>query len=251
MNQDNDIRQRNICLVLPTYNNSQTVGKVIEELLEHTTHIIVVNDGSTDSTAKILTAYRHRLIAVISYPVNRGKGYALKLGFQQAIEKKYAYALTLDTDGQHDWSCAERLLAAARTSRDALLIGSRCRYHDDMPRPNRMANRFSNFWFYVQTGYRLPDTQSGCRLYPLERMEDMHLITNRFELEIEVLVRCAWRNIPLKAVPIAVYYAPEGKRVSHFRPCLDFLRISALNTMLTFLALVYGRPKMWLSTWKK
>lgn len=251
MIQDNDIRQADVCLVLPTYNNARTVGKLIGQLLEHTPHIIVVNDGSTDATAEALAPYRHRLAALVSYPENKGKGYALKCGFKKAVEKNYAYALTLDTDGQHDWSCVAPLLEAARQSPGTLLIGSRCRYHGNMPQPNKLANHFSNFWFYVQTGYRLPDTQSGCRLYPLRRMNRMTLLTDRFEMEIEVLVRCAWRNIPLLAVPISVYYAPQGKRISHFRPCRDFLRISALNTVLTFLALVYGRPKMLLSKWKK
>lgn len=251
MNQDNDLRSLGICLVLPTYNNEQTIGSVLGKLLEHTSQIIVVNDGSTDTTATILETFRSRLIALVSYPVNRGKGYALKCGFRKAMEKNYAYALTLDTDGQHDWSCVERLVEAAKTSPDTLLIGSRCRYHDNMPGQNKFANRFSNFWFYVQTGRQLPDTQSGCRLYPLRPLKDISLQTNRFEMEIEVLVRCAWRNIPLKAVPITVYYAPEGKRVSHFRPCKDFLRISWLNTVLTFLAVLYGRPKMLLSKWKK
>lgn len=251
MNQDNDICQLGICLVLPTYNNDQTIGNVLENLVEHTSDIIVVNDGSTDTTARILDTFRSRLAAVVSYPVNRGKGYALKCGFRKAIEKNYAYALTLDTDGQHDWSCVERLVEAAKASPNTLLIGSRYRYHHNTPGQNKFANRFSNFWFYVQTGQPLPDTQSGCRLYPLRLMKDMTLLTNRFEMEIEVLVRCAWRHIPLKAVPITVYYAPEGKRVSHFRPCKDFLRISWLNTVLTFLAVLYGRPKMLLSKWKK
>lgn len=251
MKQDNDIRQLGICLVLPTYNNDRTVGSVLGKLLEHTSDIIVVNDGSTDTTAEILETFRSRLVAVVSYPVNKGKGYALKCGFRKAMEKNYAYALTLDTDGQHDWSSVECLAEAAKASPDTLLIGSRCQYHDNMPGQNKFANRFSNFWFYVQTGLSLPDTQSGCRLYPLRLMKNMALLTNRFEMEIEVLVRCAWRTIPIQAVPIAVYYAPQGKRISHFRPCRDFLRISWLNTVLTFLAVLYGHPKMLLSKWKK
>jgi uncharacterized protein (DUF2062 family) len=105
----------------------------------------------------------------------------------------------------------------------------------------------------VTTGIKLPDTQSGYRLYPLEPLKNIRFITRRFEFEVEVLVRAAWRKIPVKAVPVKVYYAPEGERVSHFRPFMDFFRISVLNTVLVLLALLFWRPYLFFSemSWKK
>jgi hypothetical protein len=111
-----------------------------------------------------------------------------------------------------------------------------------MPKKNSFANKFSNFWFALQTGQKLPDTQTGYRLYPLEKMKHIRPFTSRYEAELEILVRCAWRGIKLVSIPIQVYYAPEEKRVSHFRPGIDFLRISLLNTLFTILAIIYGYP---------
>jgi hypothetical protein len=74
-------------------------------------------------------------------------------------------------------------------------------------------------------------------------MKDMKFITHKFEFEIEVIVRAAWRNIPVKAVPVKVYYAGKENRVSHFRPFKDFSRISVLNTVLVTIALLYIKPR--------
>jgi uncharacterized protein (DUF2062 family) len=95
----------------------------------------------------------------------------------------------------------------------------------------------------VETGIRLPDTQSGFRLYPVQRLQSMYFITRRFEFEIEVIVRSAWNGIPVTSVPVSVYYAPVGERVSHFRPFADFTRISILNTFLVFISFLYIRPR--------
>ena len=111
-----------------------------------------------------------------------------------------------------------------------------------MPRQNTFANRFSNFWFRLQTAQKLDDTQSGFRIYPLESLYGMRLVTSRYEAELELLVFAAWHGVSVKGVPVRVWYAPEGERVSHFRPFWDFFRISVLNTILCFGALLVGLP---------
>ena len=116
--------------------------------------------------------------------------------------------------------------------------------HENMPQGNRFANRFSNFWFTVQTAHRLPDTQTGYRLYPLERMHGLRPTFDRYEAELEMLVRAAWRGIELIPVGVNVVYPPKGERISHFKPTADFVRISLLNTALCVLAAVYGYPRM-------
>jgi hypothetical protein len=73
-------------------------------------------------------------------------------------------------------------------------------------------------------------------------MKRLRPFTSRYEAEWEMLVRCAWRGIRLISLPVRVYYAPEGERVSHFRPSVDFFRISLLNTLFVLLAVVYGYP---------
>jgi uncharacterized protein (DUF2062 family) len=113
-----------------------------------------------------------------------------------------------------------------------------------IPGGSSFGNRFSNFWTWVETGYKLPDTQSGYRLYPLQELGKARFITRRFEFEIEVLIRAAWKGIPLTSVPVSVIYPKKEDRVSHFRPFTDFARISLLNSILVILALLYFRPRM-------
>jgi len=232
-----------ICVVLPTYNNAATLPAVIDSVLEYIPAVIVVNDGSTDGTAEILERYAGK-IEVVSYPKNRGKGYALKCGFDRAEQTGYRYVLTLDSDGQHFAEDIPQFVEAAANNPQALIVGNRNLAHDNMPEKNRFANRFSNFWFALQTGTKLPDTQTGYRLYPLAGMKRLRPFTSRYEAELEILVRCAWRGIRLVSVPVGVYYAPQGERVTHFRPGVDFFRISLLNTLFVGLALVYGYPSM-------
>ena len=232
---------QDICVIIPTYNNARTLATVIDAVLEYVTSVIVVNDGSTDQTSDILLQYQDK-IKIVSYTKNRGKGYALKCGFNCAVQMGYKYALTLDSDGQHYAEDIPLFVEMAKKQPDALITGNRNLTQDNMPKKNTFANKFSNFWFTLQTGIKLPDTQTGYRLYPLEKMKRIRPFTSRYEAELEILVRCAWRGIKIIPMPIRVYYAPEGERVSHFRPAMDFFRISLLNTLFVFLAVVYGYP---------
>ncbi|MDR3297621.1 MAG: glycosyltransferase [Prevotellaceae bacterium] len=238
-------READICVLIPAYNNAATLPQVLRDVLQHSFPVVVVNDGSTDSTAEVLRQLLRQLdkkIDVIAYPKNRGKGYALRKGFDFAAQKGYRYVLTIDADGQHYAGDIPLFVNAAKERPDSLLVGSRILKQDNMPHRSTFANRFSNFWFALQTGRSLPDTQSGFRLYPLRRMKRLRSFSSRYEAELEMLVRCAWRNIGIASVPIRVRYAPKGERVSHYRPVADGARISLLNTLLCLLALVYGYP---------
>ena len=90
---------RKVCVLVPTYNNEQTLGAVIESILEYTNQIVVVNDGSTDATHHVLDRFTG--ILKVGYPENKGKGFALRAGFKRALEAGYEYAITIDSDGQH------------------------------------------------------------------------------------------------------------------------------------------------------
>ena len=228
---------RHICAVIPTFNNGGTVADVVRGVLLQGLPVLVVDDGSTDDTAEILKGLD---ITVVCHPKNRGKGRALRTGFEEARRLGYRFALTLDADGQHDPADIPALVAAA--GERTLVVGSRNLTADGMPAGNTFANKFSNFWFTVQTGRKLPDTQTGFRVYPLEDLPSLRLLTARYEAELTLLVFSAWKGLRLVPVPVRVYY-PED-RVSHFRPFADFFRISVLNTALCLLALVYGYPRM-------
>lgn len=230
------------CVVIPTYNNATTITQIVSRTLRYTSDIIVVNDGSTDQTINNLSIFKEQ-IHLISYPINRGKGYAISKGFDKAEALGYTHAITLDSDGQHYPEDIHLFITAAEKHPDAMLVGCRCPV-ENVPSKNTFANKFGNFWFTVQTARQNVDTQCGYRLYPLQKMHGLRPTTSRYEAELELLVRIAWRNYPIYSVPIRVYYPPIEQRISHFRPGIDFLRISILNTILTLSAIVYGYPSM-------
>jgi glycosyltransferase involved in cell wall biosynthesis len=238
------------CIIIPVYNSEQHIANVIEDVLQYTDMLIIVNDGSTDGTAEVInkSILSHAIISVeiISYLKNRGKGYALKQGFRRALQLGFTHAVSFDADGQHLSSDIPVVLQTSQENPDALIVGSRNFDNPNMPQGSRFANRFSNFWFAMQTLQKLPDTQTGFRVYPLQKMGEIRLFTTRYEAELELLVRCAWRRIRLVPQPVNVYYPPANERLSHFRAGIDFFRISVLNTVLCFLAVIYGYPNMFL-----
>lgn len=234
------INRLNCIVVIPTFNNAGTIAPVISDVAAYSDNIMVVNDGSTDSTAAVLSAFPN--IHVISYEKNRGKGYALRTAFRAAVEAGYDYAITIDADGQHFANDIPIFIDRIEQVPDALLIGARNLTADNMPSKNTFANKFSNFWYKVETGRTLIDTQSGFRLYPLRKLRGMRFITIGYEFEVEIIVRAAWKGINVENVPVKVYYAPVEERVSHFKPLKDFTRISLLNSVLVLCALLFYYP---------
>ena len=231
----------NICTIVPTYNNGGTLRDVVERVLKQSANVIVVNDGCTDGSAEILASFGDR-ITVVDYGRNRGKGYALKQGFKKAKQMGVDYAITIDSDGQHYPEDMTLFLEAIAQHPGALIVGSRNLKQENMPGKSSFANKFSNFWFKIQTWIDLPDTQTGYRLYPLHRLP--HIFSARYEAELSLLVFSAWRGTPLVPIKINVYYPKAEDRVTHFRPFWDFFRISVLNTILCLVAVVYGWPSM-------
>lgn len=237
------LKKLHACIVIPTYNNAGTVLQVVEQALSCCDDVMVVNDGSTDNTSELLHSFDSK-IHLIEYMPNRGKGFALRTAFKATTKMGFDYAITIDSDGQHNIEEIPQFVNLIQQNPHALIVGSRSLHAPNMPSQNTFANKFSNFWFTVQTAHKLPDTQSGYRVYPLQKIGKMHFFTRRYETELEILVRSAWKGIPLVATPIHVYYPPQEERVSHFRPKIDFSRISVLNTFLCLFAIIYGYPSM-------
>ncbi|WP_439557460.1 DUF2062 domain-containing protein [Dyadobacter sp.] len=231
------------CIIIPSYNNQNTLRRVIDSVLPYADGqtVIVVNDGSTDDTKYILSSYGVKLRVLNNFR-NFGKGYSLRRAFQEAMLLGYEHAITLDSDGQHLASDIPAFIEAAHSNPGALIMGSRNMAQEGVPGKSSFGNKFSNFWFKFETGITLPDTQTGFRLYPLQPLRSMKLFTRKFETEIEVIVKMAWRDVPIIPINIQVIY-DKSERVTHFRPFRDFTRISILNTWLVILTLLYYLPK--------
>lgn len=234
------LHDRGICVVIPTFNNVGTIVDVVKRTLVQCDDVIVVNDGSTDGTAELLRGIEG--IILVDYEKNKGKGTALKRGFKKALELGFAYAITLDADGQHYPEDIVLLLEENIKHPGSIIMGQRKMEGVERSKGSKFANSFSNFWFCIQTFHYLSDTQTGFRLYPLHKLYGLSFITSRYEAELELLVFSSWHGVKIVSIPVNVYYPPMEERISHFRPGLDFARISVLNTVLCCLSVVYGLP---------
>jgi glycosyltransferase involved in cell wall biosynthesis len=152
-----------MCVIVPVYNHGATVLKVLQDVARYTSNIIVINDGSTDQTRSTLEKDAPGCCTIIHFEQNQGKGAALRVGFRTAVEMGFKRAITLDADGQHLASDIPAFVSALAIYPDALMIGARDMQQDTVPGGSSFGHKFSNFWYRVITGRKLPDTQSGFR----------------------------------------------------------------------------------------
>lgn len=239
-------------IVVPVYNHAGSLRRVAAGALCHGP-VLVVDDGSTDMPAvpghESLTPMRpeafpgeHPLRGLPVYYTrharNMGKGRAILTGADFAARLGNSHIITIDADGQHDPEDIPAFLEAVTADPLAIFVGRRDFNTPNVPGGSRFGRAFSNFWFRVQTGKDVGDSQSGFRAYPLAVLNKLTLTESHYSFEVEVLVRAAWAGFCVTDVPIRVHYPPRNERVSHFRPIMDNLRLTVLNTRLTARAIV-------------
>lgn len=226
-------------VIVPVYNHGGSVAEVVRKALSLKLPVIVVDDGSTDDTYENIRSIPG--IRVLRHDENMGKGAALITGMTAAPESA-RWAVTIDADGQHDPADISGLLAAAAENPGAVVIGNRTGM-TAAPWTSRFGRKFSNFWLRISGAPPLADTQSGFRVYPLPEVLHLGVKARRYQYELEVLAKAAWQGIGIVEAPVSVTYLPPGRRISHFRPWVDFFR----NTR-TFSRLITRRvfsPGLW------
>lgn len=226
-------------VLIPTHNNAATVGTVVRGALASGLPVFVVDDGSGDRAGHVAEAAG---ATVIAHPHNRGKGAALLTGMRAAAEEGYTHVICLDADGQHDPVDIPAFAAAIR--REPVAIYAGVRDLSTAPGSSRFGRRFSNFWIWVETGWRVADSQCGFRAYPLAPVLSLDLGGSRYDFEVEVLTLALWAGVPVRDLPCRVYYPPREERVSSFRPLVDNARISWMNTMLVAERILW--PPRWI-----
>ena len=216
-----------ICLIIPAYNAEKTILAVVHEALDGALPVLVVDDGSRDRTVELI---RDLPLAVISHPRNRGKGAALKTGFDWALSQGFDGAVTLDADGQHDVAAVPYLADCAAGQGSDILIASRFSQFEEMAGLRSSWNRFGVWCMRKRTGFEISDSQSGFRYYSARLLRQVTLESSGYNLEMEILMK-AWRGgFVIGSLPIAARVA-DGRSTSHYRPvrdtwniCMTFLR---------------------------
>lgn len=209
-----------IWVVIPAYNESKTIRKVVETTLSVCPNLIVVNDCSTDDTAKQLSDLP---IEYIEHPKNKGKAASLMTGFQHAIDKGAEAVITMDGDDQHDANDIPKLIEAYQKDPKHLFIAARLENNEAAPSHRLFANRFADFWVSWAAGHFVQDSQSGFRLYPAELLTlttAKHSKYSGFVFESEIIINAAYKGFTSQAVSIKSHY-PEQRRESHYRPVSD------------------------------
>jgi len=213
-----------LCVLIPAYNAEGTLKGVIEGVKRSHLDTIVVDDGSTDSTARI---GRQMGVTLLRHPKNRGKGRALRTGFNYVIEHRYEAVVTLDADGQHDAAEIPRFVDLYRKESPDIIIGSRAAQFNEMPCLRRFWNRLGAKAISRLTKTVVSDSQSGYRLIRTEVIRDVKLTTSTYETEMELLIKACKKGYGVVNIPI-ISRGIKDTTTSHFRPVVDTFKICML-----------------------
>ncbi len=199
--------------VIPGYNEQETIGFVIKETKKYVDEVIYVDDGSTDDTVKIAEELG---TTTITYGENVGKGYALRTGFQAALDRNHDIIVTLDSDGQHDPAYIPNFLEKIKEG--DMVLGSRYAGRPyTIPRNvlgNFGLNFVTNILSYGPQGFLrgqwLKDTQTGYRAFTREALEKMNLEATEYAIESEMIYEAARNNLTVKEIPVRVAIRVRG-----------------------------------------
>ncbi|WP_428025198.1 glycosyltransferase family 2 protein [Arcobacter sp.] len=219
-------------VVIPTYNNFNTIQAVVDDVLKNNYEVIVVDDGSSNALENILN--KNSKLTILRHNTNQGKGSAITTGVKKAKELGFTHVVSMDGDGQHLASQVKYLINSCQG--DEIIIGARNFDISNVPNGSKFGRWFSNFWACWDTGYKITDSLSGFRIYPISIL-CLAIKTNRFDWEMEVIVRHADAGKVIKEVIIECYYPNAWERVSHFRKFWDTMAIVWVHVQIL--------PKKW------
>lgn len=218
---------RSYWVVIPAYNEAETVRDVAMRARQQCPNVIVVDDGSTDSTCRAVSGLD---VTVLHNEENEGKAGSLMRGFEHALARGAVGVITLDADGQHVPEEIPFFVKQSLDDPNAFLVGARRRDQRRVSFWRYGANRIVDFWIGWAAGQPIEDSQSGFRLYPAGLLREMTLKHDRsrsFVFESEIVIEAARRGWACQNISISVRLR-AGPRPSHFRPVLDIARITRM-----------------------
>ena len=213
-----------VWIAIAAYNECRTIRALAQSALALCPHVIVVDDGSVDTT---VSQIQDLPVTLLRHSVNQGKAASLRTAFQHALAHDAKCVVAFDGDGQHDPRDAPGLLAAWHAHPDRLVIGARLHDRAHFPPARYLANRFACFWISWAAGHPIADSQSGFRVYSKAVMAiaaSGRVRGSRFTFESEVIIEAADHGHLTLAVAIPGRYPGHARR-SHFRPVVDIAKI--------------------------
>jgi len=210
-----------ICVVIPALNASKTIGAVIGGALKYIPKVMVADDGSTDDTAAVASSAGAEVISIRS---NKGKGNALKTLFHHAAACGYTAVISMDADGQHDPEEIPQFLAEYSRNPGCIIVGSRMQEKEKIPRARYNSMHIARFYVSLVANQFIEDTQCGYRLYPLEIVSGLKLVTGKYVTETELLMKAGDMGKQIRFIKIRTIYGEAG---SHFRPITDVTLITS------------------------
>jgi len=212
----------NVCILIPAYNESRTIGQVVSKARRITDSVVVVDDGSQDDTARIA---QDSGAIVLKHEVNSGKGAALGTGFQYVLDHGYDAVITMDSDGQHDADDIPGFLEAFGENGPGIIIGSRMQDISTMPPIRKFTNKLTSFVGSVLVHQEIKDSQSGFRLISSGVLRAVKLETTRYEAESELLIKASRAGFRISSVPIKTIYGQEVSKINPVADTCRFLRL--------------------------
>jgi glycosyltransferase involved in cell wall biosynthesis len=214
----------NLHAVIPAYNVATRLNDVLSKSTEYLPHdrIWVVDDGSRDGTSDVARSAGVRLIR---HGTNRGKGAALKSGFRACLAAGAEAAVTLDGDGQHDPAFIPGFVQRLSDPVCDLVVGLRDLKWPGMPPDRVFSNRVSSMIASMAAGRGIRDSQCGYRLYRSEVLNRIHPVTDRYEMESEMLILAARNGFRIGWCPVRTVYNGQTSHIRRLRDTVRFLRV--------------------------
>ena len=198
---------KGIYIVLPAYNESKTIKKVLKELLSFNLNLVVVDDGSHDKTYNIVEGMKKKypeLISLYRHPLNRGLGATLKTGIEAALLKNPNVIVTFDADGQHHWEDIFPVCQPIIQDQADVVIGKR-NFHE-MPFSKKFGNNVMNIITLIFYGHMVEDSQSGLRAFNRKAADLMELHSREYGVSSEIIGEAFKHHLRLLEVPITTIY---------------------------------------------
>lgn len=208
----------NGCVVIPTFNESKIIYKLVSGIKKFGLDVLVIDDGSRDGTAELA---RNVGAIIISHSRNMGKGVSLRDGFKKVVNENYDFIITMDGDGQHSPDDIENFIRTFSEQNSDIIVGNRMDDSKNMPFIRWITNRAMSMIISSICKTYIPDTQCGFRLIKTSVLRDMVLSTSNYEIESELLIQASKKNYRIKSIPIVTIY--EGQ-VSQINPLVDTIR---------------------------